>query len=143
MSELDSVLSGNSGEKFKVDFSGASEDNDFSTPLDPGEYQAVIDSVESGTIKSGANEGKPKLVWVFKVSEGPRKGKNVWAHLGTTGNTFRNRQIIKAAGIEGDEFVKADVVNKPVTLVIGESKDGYDNLLRVLPPASAASDILG
>ena len=142
MSELDGILAaGNQEETFTVDFSGASEDNDFSTPLAAGEYAAVVEKVETGTSKAG----NPKIVWVFKVTEGARKGKQVWGHYPTTGNTFRNKQVLSALGVDGPNFSKAQVLGKAVTLVIGDPEEdsGFDNLERVKAASPASLSALG
>jgi hypothetical protein len=47
----------------------------------PGIYRGCIDKMWLTTFKSGERQGKPKLTVLFKITEGPCKGKDLWWHL--------------------------------------------------------------
>jgi hypothetical protein len=53
-------------------------DNDFQT-LPDGKYVAIIDWMELSESKTS---GRPQLVWVFLITEGPHQGRKVWKYNG-------------------------------------------------------------
>jgi hypothetical protein len=47
----------------------------------PGVYRGCIKKMWHTTFKGGERQGKPKLLVLFEIAEGPCKSKGLWWHL--------------------------------------------------------------
>ena len=97
--DLNSIINNATTDEVEVDFSGAV---DF-TPLAPGTYDAVIESVEPGVSgPNSKNPGSPKLIWKFVVTEEPYVGRVLFRHSPTTGKgAGLTKDVLRAIGVPG------------------------------------------
>lgn len=111
----------------EVDFSAAREGGGFDA-IEPGDYEAEVETCESGTSKAGA----PKLVFRFKISEGEEHaGRVFFKHCPTSGDgSGILRDVLKALGFDVDKMTKfspGDAVGREAVIVIGFQKGADRN----------------
>lgn len=144
--ELDDILAaaqsdadaeGAEDEEFIFDFSEAGSGVDFKVGAPHGKRLCVVKSVKADIAKKS---GKPKLVFVLQVVDGPYKGKQFWLHSPTSGSmSIKGKQVLEACGLEFDAdepvapFRRSDVVGQQVVVESKpqQGKPQYDDILAI------------
>lgn len=108
---------------------------DFSTPLEPGNYTGVIKEIRQTTIRSGRHQDKPSIDVAVQMEDGryiwkvlPQftpaqfkklsQGDKTWVQMSTM-------SFAKALGIKGN-FNADEIIGKQVEVIVGvHQSNGY------------------
>ena len=117
----------------KVNFADVEDQRAPRKPLPTGRYDVQVTGVTEGEVKTGPNQGAPRLNWEFTVINGDYTDRKVWDGQNLVPNQlWKPKAMLKAAGFELPddefEFEPEDVVGSELTVQVNveEANKGAD-----------------